>query len=115
MRTSPTFDRRSGRAPALAAVLFVLGSLLAGCPAGPQAPPPPTGGLRLEGAPPDALVTIDESLAGTIRQLGELPVLLHPGTYRVQVAAPGCFTWYGEVEVGATVEPLRVELRLIPP
>ncbi len=90
------------------------GRIASPAPAGPQAPPPPTGGLRFEGAPADALVSVNESLAGTIGQLGELPVLLHPGTYRVQVTAPGFFPWYGEAEVGATVEPLRVELRPIP-
>ena len=111
---------RSGRpgasapaSPAGAAVVL-LALLAGGCPAGPQAPPPPTGGLRFEGTPADALVAVNESLAGTIGQLGELPVLLHPGTYRLQVTAPGYFPWYGEAEVGATVEPLRVELRPIP-
>jgi len=88
--------------------------LLAACPTTPQAPPPPTGGLRCAGTPPAALVTIDEEIAGTLDQLAELPVLLQPGVHRVQVAAPGHFPWYGEVEVGATVEPLRIELRAVP-
>jgi hypothetical protein len=99
---------------AVVAGSVLLAFLAGGCPAGPQAPPPPTGGLRFAGAPADALVTVNESLAGTIGQLGELPVLLHPGTYRVQVTAAGCFPWYGEAEVGTTVEALRVELRPIP-
>jgi hypothetical protein len=98
--------------------IAVLGALLlfvlAACPTGPQQAPPPTGGLRFEGTPADALVTINEELAGTVGQLNELPVLLHPGTYRVQVAAPGYFTWYGEIIVGDAVAPLAVELRAVP-
>ena len=103
-------ERRTLRV--LSALLPLL--LLPACPTTPQAPPPPTGGLRCEGAPPAALVTIDEEIAGTLDQLAELPVLLQPGVHRVQVAAPGYFPWFGEVEVGATVEPLRVELRAVP-
>ena len=82
--------------------------------AGGICPPPPTGGLQCEGTPPAALVTVDEEIAGTLEQLAELPVMLQPGVHRVQVTAPGYFPWFGEVEVGTTVEPLRVELRAVP-
>ncbi|MBI5501179.1 MAG: PEGA domain-containing protein [Deltaproteobacteria bacterium] len=95
-------------------VLFAVLLLLPACPTTPQPPPPPTGGLRCEGTPVNALVTVDEQIAGTIEQLGELPVMLQPGVHRVQVAAPGFFPWYGDVEVGATVEPLRIELLAVP-
>jgi len=86
----------------------------AGCPATPQPPPPPPGGLAFAGGPAEALVTINESLAGTIAQLAENPVHLQAGTYRVQVAAPGHFPWYGEIAVGETVETVTVELRPVP-
>ena len=39
-----------------------------------------------------------------LKMLGHLPVLLHPGTYRVQVAASGYFPWFGEVTVGEKKE-----------
>ncbi|NMC70368.1 MAG: PEGA domain-containing protein [Myxococcales bacterium] len=86
----------------------------AACPTAPRQPPPPPGGLAFAGGPAEALVTINESLAGTLAQLGENPIHLQAGTYRVQVAAPGHFPWYGEVAVGETVETVTVELRPVP-
>ncbi|MBN1770110.1 MAG: hypothetical protein JXB32_02520 [Deltaproteobacteria bacterium] len=89
-------------------------SWCAGCPTPPERLPPPSGGLTFAGAPAEALVTIDESLAGTLGQLGEHPIHLQPGTYRVQVAAPGHFAWYDELVVGEVVETVTVELRPVP-
>jgi hypothetical protein len=103
-----------GRGSPLRAFLICLLVMIGGCPTGPQAPPPPSGGLRFEGSPPEALVTIDEQLAGTLRQIGELPVLLRPGTHRVQVTAPGYFPWYAEIEVGETVQTIPVTIRPVP-
>ncbi|MBI5487257.1 MAG: PEGA domain-containing protein [Deltaproteobacteria bacterium] len=113
MTRRPTTKNQGPRTlRALLALLPLL--LLPACPTTPQPPAPPTGGLRCEGTPPNALVTVDEQIAGTIEQLGELPVMLQPGTHRVQAAAPGFFPWYGDVEVGVTVESLHVELRAVP-
>lgn len=74
----------------------------------------PAGGLAFAGNPPGAIVTINESLAGTIGHLGQNPIHLQAGTYRVQVTAPGYFPWYAEWTVGETVETVVVELRPIP-
>lgn len=107
--TNTRRGRSIGWVVALAGVLWC-----AGCPTPPQQLPPPAGGLAFAGAPAEALVTINESLAGTLAQLGENPVHLPPGTYRVQVAAPGHFAWYEELAVGETVETVTVELRAVP-
>lgn len=104
---------RRGRSIGWAAVV-VGGLWSAGCPTPPQQLPPPPGGLTFTGTPADALVTVNESLAGTMAQLGEHPIHLQPGTYRVQVTAPDHFAWYGDVAVGETVETVTVELRAVP-
>jgi len=97
------------------AALGIAGLVAAGCPAPPEAPAPPTGGLIVEGTPPDANLTVNEQLLGPIRMFNPTPMPLQPGTWRVEVSAPGWFPWYGEVEVGTEVVTIRVDLRPVPP
>ncbi|MDI7269484.1 MAG: hypothetical protein QME96_15965, partial [Myxococcota bacterium] len=83
-------------------------------PAAPQAPPPPTGGLCVEGAPDDALLVVDERVVGPVGAYREVAAPLRPGIRRVEVIAPGWFPWFAEVEIGDEVTTIAADPRPVP-
>ena len=90
----------------LAAVL-----VLAGCGAAAQ----PTASLRLRGgAPPDATVTVDDQLLGSLALVSKRGVALPAGRHRVTVEKPGYFPWDRLVDAQGTPIQLDVELVRVP-
>ncbi len=77
------------------------------------APPARTVSLRMEGAPPDARVTIDDLYVGTLDVVSARGVALPPGSHRVTVEAPGYFPWDRLVEARRDAGPVRLAVQLV--
>jgi hypothetical protein len=58
----------------------------------------PTASLHMHGTPPDATVTIDEEMVGSLAVVAVRGVALPEGTHQVTVQAPGYFPWDKLVE-----------------
>lgn len=81
----------------------------------PAAPSTVTTSLRMSGSPPDARVTIDEQMVGSLDVVVARGVALPPGKHRISVEAPGYFPM--DTLVVATESdrtPIRVDARLVP-
>jgi hypothetical protein len=87
---------------------------VAGCPATPEVPRQPTGGLRLMVEPADARIYVDEKLEGDATTYAQRPLLLHPGHHRIKIMADGYYSEYIEVEVGEMLIDLTVSLTPVP-
>jgi hypothetical protein len=92
--------------------------LLAGCEVGLPGAARPTVSLRMQGTPPDAVVTVDEEMVGSLAVVAARGVALPPGTHQVTVEAPGYFPWDKLVTADSSVAKrveLQVALTPIPP
>ena len=98
---------RAAWAAALAGLVLACG--------GPAAPSAVTTSLRMSGSPPDARVTIDEQMVGTLDVVIARGVALPPGKHRISVEAPGYFPMDTIVEAKESDRaPIRVDARLVP-
>lgn len=92
--------------------------LTAACEVGLPSAARPTVSLRMHGTPPDAQVTVDEEMVGSLAVVAARGVALPPGTHQVTVEAPGYFPWDKLVTADSSVArrvDLDVSLRPIPP
>ena len=72
--------------------------------------------VRLIGSPPNAMVTIDDQLVGSLDMVGARGFALPPGRHRLSVEAPGYFPYDEIVETpdGPTRTPVKLDVRLVP-
>jgi hypothetical protein len=78
---------------------------------GPRAQPR-TVSLRVAGGPPQATVTVDDQIVGSLEIVAARGVALPPGPHRISVEAPGFLPWDKIVE--AKDAPVKLEVRLEP-
>jgi hypothetical protein len=90
----------------------VLIGALAGCEWNLPHAKSPTVSLRMQGAPPDARVTIDDEYVGPLSVVMVRGVALPVGDHRITVEAEGYFPWDKIVE--AKSELVRLDVRLVP-
>ena len=77
----------------------LLALLAVGCaPRLPPAPPPAL--LVVECAPAEALVFVDQRLAGVAADSQRQPLAIPPGSRQVEIRAAGYFTAYRELSLG---------------
>ena len=107
----PQFRKHSGPLPCLI-VMSVFA--VAGCPATPEVPKQPTGGLMLMIEPADARIYVDEKLQGDATTYAQRPLLLHPGEHRVKIVADGYYSEYLELEVHEELIDLTISLTKVP-
>lgn len=86
-----------------------LGVFLSGCAAGT----PPTTSLRVQGAPGDAAVTVDDRYLGVFGYVARRGVALPPGKHRITVEKTGFFPWDRLVESHEGDPPIKVEVTLV--
>ena len=73
--------------------------------------------LRLTGGtPPDATVTIDDQIVGSLGMVAAHGVALPPGTHRITVEARGYLPYDKMVEAPAngTGQPVKLDVALVP-
>ena len=87
----------------------LLGLALAGC----AAEPPPTTSLRVQGAPGDASVTIDDRYLGIFGYVQKRGVALPPGKHRITVEKTGFFPWDRLVEAHEGDPPVQLDVTLV--
>jgi hypothetical protein len=75
---------------------------------------PPTVSLRMKGNVPDASVTIDDELVGTLALVQKRGVALPHGPHRITVEKPGFFPVDRLVEARPGQEPIHLEVALEP-
>jgi hypothetical protein len=90
-------------------VSTILALILAGCAAGP----PRTTSLRVQGAPMDASVTIDEKYLGAFSYVAAHGVALPPGKHQITVEKTGFFPWDRMVEAHEGDPPIRLDVALV--
>lgn len=96
-----------------AGLALLLGLAVACGPA--QAPSVVTTSLRMSGSPPEARVTVDEQMVGTLDVVIARGVALPPGKHRISVEAPGYFPMDALVEAKENDRtPIHVEAKLVP-
>ena len=78
----------------------------------PKAPITPTVSLRMSGGPPDARVTVDDELVGTLDVVAVRGVALPIGRHTISVEHDGYFPCDKLVEVKEGDPPVRVECKL---
>jgi len=66
----------------------------------------------MRGGPPEATVTIDDQLAGSLDIVAARGVALLPGQHRISVEAPGYVPFDRIIE--AKDAPVRLEVQLVP-
>lgn len=96
-------DRRLASAIAVASVLLAACEVV-----------PPTTSLRVQGAPPDASVTIDDQYIGFFGYVTKRGVAMPPGKHRITVEKAGYFPWDRVVEAKGQTVSLDVTLTRIP-
>jgi hypothetical protein len=79
-----------------------------------QAPSAPTVSLRLQGAPPDAVVIIDDQNVGSLAFVQSRGVALPIGKHHISVTAPGYFAWDKAVEAAPGGPLIRLDVSLAP-
>jgi hypothetical protein len=97
----------AGLSPLLVALAFILAC----------GPPPvslKTVSLRMTGAPPEARVTVDDQIVGSLDMVEARGVALPPGKHRVSVEAPGFFPFDTIVEAKEGEKLVHVEAKLVP-
>jgi hypothetical protein len=90
------------------ALLAALGLTLAAC----AAAPPRTTSLRVQGAPGDASVTIDDKYIGVFGYVAAHGVAMPPGKHHVTVEKTGFFPWDRLVEAHDGDPPVRLDVSL---
>jgi hypothetical protein len=63
--------------------------MMTACGGGGVEPPARTVSLRLRGTPPDATVTIDDRIVGSLALVSARGVALPPGQHRISIEARG--------------------------
>lgn len=91
--------------PRTALVLVLLAAAPAGCQAKKML-------LRFDGAPDDALVTINDRYIGKLGRLEKAGVLLEAGEYRVTIEQVGYFPQDQLVTIDGDREPTPIEVEL---
>jgi hypothetical protein len=66
------------------------------------------------GTPPDARVTIDDRMIGTLALIVKHGVALPPGQHRITIEKPGYFPMDRLVEAQEGSGPIRIEVALVP-
>ncbi len=74
--------------------------------------PGKTVSFRLRGSPPEATVTVDDQIVGSLRIVMARGVALPPGPHRVSVESAGYLPW--DKIVVATDRPVAVIVDLVP-
>ncbi len=72
-----------------------------------------TTSLRMTGSPPDARVTVDDQIVGSLDMVEARGVALPPGKHRVSVEAPGYFPYDTIVEAKEGDKLVRIEAKLV--
>jgi hypothetical protein len=72
-----------------------------------------TTSFRMTGTPPDARVTIDDQIVGSLDVVSVRGVALPPGSHRVSVEAPGYFPFDTLVVVKEGDKMVKVEAKLV--
>jgi hypothetical protein len=86
--------------------------LVSGCEVSLPHAKTPTVSLRMQGAPPEASVTIDDEYVGPLSVVMARGVALPVGSHRISVEEEGYFPWDKIVE--AKKELVRLDVRLVP-
>jgi hypothetical protein len=105
MGVSPRAPRRLGASG------FALAASLAACQPnyGPE-----VAHVRMQGTPPDALVTVDDRPVGTLAAVTRRGLAVEPGKHRVSVERQGYFPWDAEIEADEKPVQLSVRLERVP-
>ena len=69
--------------------------------------------LHMTGSPPDARVTVDDQIVGSLDMVEARGVALPPGQHRVSVEAPGYFPYDTIVEAKEGDKVVKVEAKLV--
>jgi hypothetical protein len=77
-------------------------------------PETPTISLRMTGSPPDARVTVDDQLVGTLDVVAVRGVAMPPGQHRVSVERQGYFPFDTLVDAKEGQGPVKIEAKLVP-
>ena len=85
---------------------------LAGVACGPPAAAK-TVSMRVNGGPPNASVTVDDTFVGTLDVVSRRGVALPPGTHRVSVEAPGHLPWDKVIEAKEGQAPVQLDVKLV--
>jgi hypothetical protein len=93
-------------------VVALVAFLMAGAAVACGGAPGRTVSLRMGGTPPNATVTIDDQIVGSLDVVGAHGVALPPGQHRVTVEAPGYLPF--DKLVDAKDAPVRVDVALVP-
>jgi hypothetical protein len=75
---------------------------------------PSTAHLRMQGTPPDALVTVDDRPVGSLGLVARRGLAVEPGRHRISVERPGYFAWDAEIEAHERPVQLTVRLERMP-
>jgi hypothetical protein len=89
---------------------------LAACGGGGAEPPARTVSLQMRGTPPDATVTIDDRIVGSLALVSARGVALPPGQHRISVEARGYLPFDKIVVAPAEgpAKPIPVDVALVP-
>jgi len=68
----------------------------------------------MTGAPPEARVTVDDQIVGSLDMVEARGVAMPPGTHRVSVEAPGYFPFDVLVEAKEGEKLVHIEAKLVP-
>ena len=70
--------------------------------------------LRMTGSPPDARVTVDDQIVGSLDMVEARGVALPPGKHRISVEREGYFPFDTIVEAKEGEKMVRVDAKLTP-
>ena len=68
----------------------------------------------MTGSPPDARVTVDDQLVGTLDVVAVRGVAMPPGQHRISVERQGYFPFDTLVEAKEGKGPVKLEAKLVP-
>ncbi|HEU4536129.1 MAG TPA: PEGA domain-containing protein, partial [Polyangiaceae bacterium] len=106
-----TFAVRAARA---AFAVHAAGAALAALALGACQPnyEPAMAHVRMEGTPPDAVVTVDDRPVGALGTVARRGLALEPGKHRVSVEREGYFPWDAVIDAPTGDRPTRLSVRL---
>jgi hypothetical protein len=114
MGVRPARRRRRTRAAWLHSSLGLPAVVMAAACTPPQAPAQRTVSLRMQGAPAQATVIIDDQTVGELDFVAAHGVALPPGVHHVTVKADGYFPWDKEVDAEPGSGPIHLQVALTP-
>ncbi len=94
-------------------IRLVLAVFVAALACAPKAPVVVTVSLRMMGDPPDARVTVDDELVGTLDVVRARGIALPIGKHSISVEHDGYFPCDKLVEVKEGDPPVRVDCKLV--